>query len=165
MLKLKQGNKLTEINPCTHNRDPQHRAWGSGSRNRSSAITRSKCHVTNTWLKKECIAKKLSQMPCTPTQKNTQYTVFSTSYCFALFIPLHILLLFLFFYHMYALVLLLLYYFYFLFFCTVHWADLISLLIIPCIIFYVTNKETLNLEEESTWPGKKSPSAFLWRLL
>ncbi len=34
-----------------------------------------------------------------------QYTVFCTSYCFALFIPLHILLLFLFFYHIYALVL------------------------------------------------------------
>ncbi len=33
-------------------------------------------------------------------------------------------------------------------FCTVHWADLIyiSLLIIFCIIEYVTNKQTLNLE-------------------
>ncbi len=35
----------------------------------------------------------------------SQYTVFCTSYCFALFISLHILLLFLFFYHIYALVL------------------------------------------------------------
>ncbi len=35
----------------------------------------------------------------------SQYTVFCTSYCFALFISLHILLLFLFFYHIYARVL------------------------------------------------------------
>ncbi len=44
-----------------------------------------------------------------------QYTVFCTSYWFAFFILLHILLLFLFFYHIYALVLLL-YNFYFFYF-------------------------------------------------
>ncbi len=48
-----------------------------------------------------------------------QYTVFCTSYCFALFIPLHILLLFLFFYHIYARVVTFIQ-FLFLFFCTVH---------------------------------------------
>ncbi len=86
----------------------------------------------------------------------SQYTVlahlicFCTSYCFALFILLHILLLFLFFYHIYALVLC---YFYIIFIfillhCPLSGPDLIyiSLLIIPCIIYYVTNKETLNLD-------------------
>ncbi len=34
------------------------------------------------------------------------------------------------------------------------WFDYISLLIIPCIIYYVTNKETLNLEHHSAWPIK-----------
>ncbi len=45
--------------------------------------------------------------------------------------------------------LLLLYYFYFYYFALSTewtWFDYISLLIIPCIIYYVTNKETLNLE-------------------
>ncbi len=76
-----------------------------------------------------------------------QYTVFCTSYCLALFIPLHILLLFLFFYYIYALVLLLLYNFYFiLLHCPLSGPDFtyISLLIIPCIIYYVKNKGTLN---------------------
>ncbi len=75
---------------------------------------------------------------------------FCTSYCFALFILLHILLLFLFFYHIYALVLC---YFYIIFIfillhCPLSGPDLIyiSLLIIPCIIYYVTNNETLNLD-------------------
>ncbi len=31
------------------------------------------------------------------------------------------------------------------------WFDYISLLIIPCIIYYVTNKETLNLDESAVW--------------
>ncbi len=58
--------------------------------------------------------------------------------------------LFLFFYNIYALVLC---YFYITFIfiilhCPLSGPDLIyiSLLIIPCIIYYVTNKETLNLE-------------------
>ncbi len=75
--------------------------------------------------------------------------IFCTSYCFALFILLHILLLFLFFYHIYALVLC---YFYIIFICILLHCPLsgpdliyISLLIIPCIIYYVTNKETLTL--------------------
>ncbi len=53
--------------------------------------------------------------------------LFCTSYCFALFIPLHILLLFLFLPYICSCVVLLLYNSYFLFFCTVHWADLIWL--------------------------------------
>ncbi len=65
-----------------------------------------------------------------------------------IFIPLHNLLLFLFSYHIYALVLLLLYHFNFYSFALSTertWFTYISLLIIPCIIFYVTNKETLDL--------------------
>ncbi len=57
--------------------------------------------------------------------------------------------LFLFFFtYIYALVLLLLYNFYFYSFALSTewtWFDYISLLIIPCIIYYVMNKETLNL--------------------
>ncbi len=75
--------------------------------------------------------------------------LFCTSYCFALFI-LHILLLFLFFYHIYALVLcyfyIILIFYYFALSTERTWFDYISLLVIPCIIYYVTNKETLNLE-------------------
>ncbi len=62
--------------------------------------------------------------------------------------------LFLFFYHIYALVLC---YFYIIFIfillhCPLSGPDLIyiSLLIIPCIIYYVTNKETLNLDPHSS---------------
>ncbi len=84
-----------------------------------------------------------------------QYTVFCTSYCFALFIPLHILLLFLFFLpYICSCVVLLLYNFYFIILhCPLSGPDFtyISLLIIPCIIFYVTNKETLNLEPWTLW--------------
>ncbi len=76
-----------------------------------------------------------------------QYTVFCTSYCFALFIPLHILLLFLFF----TIYMLLCCYFYIIFFfillhCPLRGPDFtyISLLIIPCIIFYVTNNNPNN---------------------
>ncbi len=84
----------------------------------------------------------------------SQYTVFCTSYCFALFIPLHILLLFLFFYHIYALVLCYFYitliFYSFALSTERTWFDYISLLIIPCIIYYVTNKETLTLTEDQT---------------
>ncbi len=71
-----------------------------------------------------------------------------TSYCFALFfIILHILLFISFFIYIYALVWC---YFYIIFYslhCPLSGPDLtyISLLIIPCIIYYVTNKETLTL--------------------
>ncbi len=75
----------------------------------------------------------------------SQYTVFAHLIVLHF---LHILLLFLFFYHIYALVLC---YFYIisifiLLHCPLSGPDLIyiSLLIIPCIIYYVTNKETLN---------------------
>ncbi len=75
----------------------------------------------------------------------SQYTVFCTFYSIA-----HFTLISLFFYHIYALVLC---YFYIiiifiLLHCPLSGPDLIyiSLLIIPCIIYYVTNKETLNLE-------------------
>ncbi len=83
-------------------------------------------------------------------------------YCFALFfILLHILLYFtsyFFFYlYIYSCVVLLLYnliiilFFIFIFYslhCPLSGPDLtyISLLIIPCIIYHVTNKETLNLD-------------------
>ncbi len=80
---------------------------------------------------------------------------FCTSYLFLhILLVLHISLfyytfysLFLFFTYIYALVLLLLYNFYSLH-CPLSGPDLIyiSLLIIHCIIYYVTNKETLNLE-------------------
>ncbi len=47
--------------------------------------------------------------------------------------------------------------FLFVLFCTVHWADLIWLnftsdYTLPCIIYYVTNKETLNLEPNLNLP-------------
>ncbi len=83
-----------------------------------------------------------------------------TSYCFALFfILLHILLLISFFTYIYALVWC---YFYIIFYslhCPLSVPDLtyISLLIIPCIIYYVTNKETLNLASE-TGPRSVIPS-------
>ncbi len=80
----------------------------------------------------------------------SQYTVFAHLICFALFILLHILLFIsLFLTYIYALVLC---YFYIIFIfillhCPLSGPDLIyiSLLIIPCIIYYVTNKETLDL--------------------
>ncbi len=81
-------------------------------------------------------------------------TCFCTSYlsctsCFALFfIPLHFLLVIsLFYLYICSCVVLLLYNFYSLH-CPLSGPDLIyiSLLIMPCIIYYVTNKETLNLE-------------------
>ncbi len=78
---------------------------------------------------------------------------------FCIFIPLHILLLFIFFYHIYALVLCYFLYFYFiLLHCPLSGPDLIyiSLLIIPCIIYYVTNKQTLNLQK--THANRKSTS-------
>ncbi len=64
------------------------------------------------------------------------------------FILLHILLLFLFFTYIYALVLCYFYLIFILLHCPLSGPDLIyiSLLIIPCIIYYVTNKETLNLD-------------------
>ncbi len=74
-----------------------------------------------------------------------------TSYCFALFfILLHILLFISFFTYIYIYALVWCY-FYIIFYslhCPLSGPDLIyiSLLIIPCIIYYVTNKETLNLE-------------------
>ncbi len=85
--------------------------------------------------------------------------------CFALFfILLHILLFISFFTYIYiyicSSVVLLLYNFVVLFFifyyslhCPLSGPDLtyISLLIIPCIIYHVTNKETLNLEPWYTW--------------
>ncbi len=99
-------------------------------------------------------------------------------YCFALFfILLHILLLISFFLpiyiyiYIYSCVVLLLYnkiltlFFIFLFYffyslhCPLSGPDLtyISLLIIPCIIYHVTNKETLNLE-----PWYKNPCAAFY---
>ncbi len=92
----------------------------------------------------------------------SQYTVFCTSYCFAHLIVLHILLFCTFysiahftlislFYHIYALVLcyfyIILNFYYFALSTERTWFDYISLLIIPCIIYYVTNKETLK-----PWP-------------
>ncbi len=96
-------------------------------------------------------------------------------YCFALFfILLHILLFISFFtyiyiyIYIYALVwcyfyIICLYYYYYIYIffnslhCPLSGPDLtyISLLIIPCIIYHVTNKETLNLE-----PTR--PRDFLW---
>ncbi len=75
-------------------------------------------------------------------------------YCFALFfILLHILLFSYFFTYIYIYMLLcgvtlINYYYYFFLHCPLSGPDLtyISLLIIPCIIYHVTNKETLNLE-------------------
>ncbi len=81
------------------------------------------------------------------------FTCFCTSYlsctsCFALFfIPLHFLFFIsLFYLYICSCVVLLLYKFYSLH-CPLSGPDLIyiSLLIIPCIIYYVTNKETLTL--------------------
>ncbi len=76
----------------------------------------------------------------------SQYTVFAHLICFALFILLHILL----FISPYicSCVVLLLYNFYLYSFALSTertWFDYISLLIIPCIIYYVTDKETLTL--------------------
>ncbi len=65
------------------------------------------------------------------------------------FISLHILLLFLFFSIYMPLCCVTLYNFYSYYFALSTertWFDYISLLIIPCIIYYVTNKETLNLD-------------------
>ncbi len=84
----------------------------------------------------------------------SQYTVFAHLICCALFILLHILLFISnFFTYIYALVLC---YFYIicifiLLHCPLSGPDLIyiSLLIIPYIIYYVTNKETLNLESSA----------------
>ncbi len=86
----------------------------------------------------------------------SQYTVFCTSYCFAHLIVVHFLFhctfysYFSFFYHIYALVLcyfyIILIFYSFALSTERTWFDYISLLIIPCIIYYVTNKETLNLE-------------------
>ncbi len=79
-------------------------------------------------------------------------------YCFALFfILLHILLLISFFTYIYIscvvlllynLILILFFIFFYSLHCPLSGPDLtyISLLIIPCIIYHVTNKETLNLE-------------------
>ncbi len=63
----------------------------------------------------------------------------------------HFTLYFSFFTYIYALVLCYFYIIFILLHCPLSGPDLIyiSLLIIPCIIYYVTNKETLNLEEES----------------
>ncbi len=92
--------------------------------------------------------------------------LFCTSYCllhillfFAHLIVLHFFLFhctfysyFSFSYHMYALVLCYfiynLYSYYFALSTERTWFDYISLLIIPCITYYVTNKETLNLDLE-----------------
>ncbi len=64
-----------------------------------------------------------------------------------IFILLHILLFIsLFYLYICSCVVLLLYNFLFLFFCTGPDLIYISLLIIPWIIYYVTNKQTLNLE-------------------
>ncbi len=82
----------------------------------------------------------------------SQYTVFAHLICFALFILLHILLFISLFYlyiyiYIYALVLCYFYLICILLRCPLSGPDLIyiSLLIIPCIIYYVTNKETLTL--------------------
>ncbi len=88
--------------------------------------------------------------------------VFCTSYCFLhillffahlivlhFFISLHILLLFLLFLPYVCPCVMLLIQFVFLLFCTVHWADLIRLHFTSSYAlynYYVTNKETLNLE-------------------
>ncbi len=77
---------------------------------------------------------------------------------------LHILLLFLFFYHIYALVL---FYFYIIFIfillhCPLSRPDLIyvSLLIIPCIIYYVTNKRNLEPWVEGAVGGREENPVF-----
>ncbi len=93
-----------------------------------------------------------------------------TSYCFALFfILLHILLFISFFTYIYALVWC---YFYIIFYslhCPLSGPDLtyISLLIIPCIIYYVTNKETLTLTLRCNLaaldgPKHNIPEVFYW---
>ncbi len=66
------------------------------------------------------------------------HLLFCTSHCFA-----HFILISLFLPYICSCVVLLLYHF--LLFCTVHWADLIWCTFHFCIIYYVTNKETLNL--------------------
>ncbi len=78
-------------------------------------------------------------------------------YCFALFfILLHILLFSSFFTYIYiyalvwcySYIIFVIFFFYYSLHCPLSGPDLtyISLLIIPCIIYHVTNKETLNLE-------------------
>ncbi len=85
----------------------------------------------------------------------SQYTVFAYLICFALFILLpHFTLYFSFFTYIpiCSCVVLLLYNFIrILLHCPLSGLDLIyiSLLITPCIIYYVTNKEILNLEENN----------------
>ncbi len=87
-------------------------------------------------------------------------------YCFALFILLHILLFIsLFYLYICSCVVLLLYHFIFIILhCPLSGPDLIyiSLLIIPCIIYYVTNKETLNLEPWTHIPGASWVPLLLW---
>ncbi len=96
----------------------------------------------------------------------SQDSVFSTSYCLALFILLHILLLFLFFYHIYALVLcyfyIILIFYSFALSTERTWLVYISLLIIPCIIYYVTNKETLSLEPWTWCEEYPNQSEHVW---
>ncbi len=93
-----------------------------------------------------CFAMRLqSKRPCCISCDFMPKTI----YCFALFISLHILLLFLFFTIYMLLCCVTLYNFNFYYFALSTertWFDYISLLIIPCITYYVTNKETLNLE-------------------
>ncbi len=75
---------------------------------------------------------------------------FCTSYCFALFLFHCTFYSYFSFFTIYMLLCCVtLYNFYFYYFALSTertWFDYISLLIIPCIIYYVTNKETLNLE-------------------
>ncbi len=74
--------------------------------------------------------------------------LFCTSYCFALFYFIAHLLYFSFFTIYMLLCCVTLYNFYFYYFALSSertWFDYIWLLIIPCIIYYVTNKETLTL--------------------
>ncbi len=89
----------------------------------------------------------------------SQYTVFAHLICLALFILLHILLFISLFLPTYDLVLC---YFYRIFICIplhcpLSGPDLIyiSLLIIPCIIYYVTNKEILTLTLITYWNKKQ----------
>ncbi len=98
--------------------------------------------------------------------------VFFTSYCFALFYFIaHFTLISLFFTIYMLLCCVTLYYFYFYYFALSTertWFDYISLLIIHCIIYYVTNKETLNLEpwrrlaEVQTEHQNGEERVFMW---
>ncbi len=92
---------------------PTHTEHGGRDPEQVLSYNKIQCHVYEHMTEKECIAKKLSQMPCTPHTEKHPVCCFQHILLLALFIPLHILLLFLFFYHIYALVVLLLYYFYF----------------------------------------------------